>query len=431
MSKGAPSPPDPYKTADAQSQANTQAAYQNFGLQNVNQYTPYGNQTYNQSGWYQFTDPTTGKTTNAPRFESHATLSPGEQKILDLNTVMRTNMGQLAVDQSQRAQQLLSTTASTDDLKTQWANGPQAAKLQTTFGGNNPLQMSLGSGGKIATGWGDTGSVQGSVGAQNFRQDQSATDRAAIEQAMMERYQRQAAPRNEAQEADMANRGLSPGGQGYSTMKDAQNREFTEANTSAYLASGQESRAAQEAYNAASQAKLGQDVTRGTFANQAQQQVDDQAARRAGFQNAAQLQKFNELKAQGMFANEAQETAYKQALGRAEFSNAANTSMFTMGGQEADRQNALRQAEWTEALSSRNQQYNEMAALAGLSQVNTPSFQPFQGSQTQAAPIGQYIYDDFNIRSQQASNDMSGIFGIAGNIAGMLPWGNMLGFGGK
>lgn len=297
MGKGAPSPPDPYKTAQAQSNANFMNAQQNFGFQNVNEFTPYGSKTYAQSGWYDVVDPRTGKVSKTPQYSSTVELSPGEQDILNKNTAMRGNIGQIGVEQSERLRGHLNQDLNTEGLQ----------------------------------GWGA------------IRQDQGATDRKAIEDAMMARYSRYADPRNTAQDVQMANRGMAPGGQGYGSMLQARGDEFAEATRAAFLGSGDEARKAQAAYNQAS----------GDMGN-------------------------------------------------------------------------LRQAQLQERFAMRNQPINEIMALLGGAGVNTPQFQPFQGSTMQAPNIGQYIYDNYNARAQQSANNMSGMFGVGAQIAGALPWASML-----
>jgi len=68
---------------------------------------------------------------------------------------------------------------------------------------------------------------------------------------MMGRYDTDAAQQQAAQAAQLAARGMSPGTQQYASVEDAQQRARTDALQQAYLGSGQESRAAQEAFNAA------------------------------------------------------------------------------------------------------------------------------------------------------------------------------------
>jgi hypothetical protein len=216
------------------------------------------------------------------------------------------------------------------------------------------------------------------------------TDRQAVEQAMMSRWEQDASKQNAQQEATMAARGMSPGGQGYSDMQDAQSRARTDAGNQAFLASGSESRAAQDAYNSAA------------------------------------MQKFGQGAAQGAFANSAQQQAYQQMLQRAGFSNEAIQQMFAMGGQEADRGNALRQSQFQELLTMRNQPINEIMAMMSGAQVNTPQFNAYNAPSTQGVPIGQMIYDNYNARSEQAQNNLSGIAGIGSAVAGALPWASWL-----
>lgn len=91
MSLSQPSPPNPWQTAAAQEQMNTQAAEEQQQINDVNQVTPYGNLTYVQTG--------TGKN-GIPIMESQMTLSPAEQGLLNstLGTqqTVATDAGQLA-----------------------------------------------------------------------------------------------------------------------------------------------------------------------------------------------------------------------------------------------------------------------------------------------------------------------------------------------
>jgi len=66
---------------------------------------------------------------------------------------------------------------------------------------------------------------------------------------MMDSYNRNVAPQEQAQEASLAARGLSPGATGYSQYQATRDDSRAEAARQAYLASGNESRAAQAAYN--------------------------------------------------------------------------------------------------------------------------------------------------------------------------------------
>lgn len=313
MGKG-PTPPDPYKTANAQAGANFTTAQQNAIMGNVNEYTPYGSKTYSQSGWDPVYD-ASGKLTYAPRYSSEIQLSPDQQKLLAQQTGLQYNIGNIGLQQS--------------------------ARLQDTYG----KEMD----------WSGLQDWKAAEGPGEIRQDQGATDRGAIEKAMMERYQRTADPRNAAQDVQLAARGLSPGSQGYGTVQQQRGDEAANASREAFLASGDESRRAQDAYNAATQQK------------------------------------------------------------------------YQLGADWAAQLNNLRQGQATEAFARRNQPLNEISAMMGMSGPTTPQFQPFQGSQMSAPNIGQMVYDNYNARSQQSSNALSGMFGVGAQIAGALPWTAWLG----
>ena len=77
-----PTPPSPTATAGAQTATNVSTALANSFLNNTNQVTPYGNLNYDQTGSYDFVDPSTGLHYGIPRFTATQTLSPAEQALL-------------------------------------------------------------------------------------------------------------------------------------------------------------------------------------------------------------------------------------------------------------------------------------------------------------------------------------------------------------
>jgi len=72
-----PAAPDPATTAAAQTATNKESAWYNAMLENMNQETPYGNLTYEQTG-----------TVDAPKWTSRISLSPEQQALYD--TSMRS-----------------------------------------------------------------------------------------------------------------------------------------------------------------------------------------------------------------------------------------------------------------------------------------------------------------------------------------------------
>jgi hypothetical protein len=94
-------PPDPYKTAGAQTGQNVQTAIANSYLGNVDQVGPYGSTTYGQGGSYTMTGPD-GQTYQVPRFVQTTTLSPEQQRLYDQQTQLGTGLNNLALSQTQR-----------------------------------------------------------------------------------------------------------------------------------------------------------------------------------------------------------------------------------------------------------------------------------------------------------------------------------------
>jgi hypothetical protein len=205
-----PSAPNPYATAAAQNQQNQQASQYSTVASNANEVNPYGTVSYQameQTPIYGSRGEVTGY---APRYQRTTTLSPDQQKLLGLETQSKYNLGTTAVEQSANLREHLKNNQ-IDQSKWQ----PWQTDLKT----------------------------------QELRQDAGPTDRAGIEKAMMESYNRSAAPQEAQQEASLAARGLSPGGQGYGQYQMQRDDSRAEASRKAYLTSGDEARRAQAAYN--------------------------------------------------------------------------------------------------------------------------------------------------------------------------------------
>jgi hypothetical protein len=203
-----PSAPNPYATAAAQNQQNQSASQFNAVTGNVNEVNPYGTVSYKATE--QVPIYTNGQISGyAPRYERTTTLSPDQQKLYGLETQSKYNMGTAGVEQSAKLREHLNKSI-------------------------DPSQWQA---------WG------AAPGKQELRQDAGPTDRAGIEKAMMDSYNRSTAATEKAQEASLAARGLSPGGKGYGNYQMQRDDSRAEQARQAYLASGDESRRAQAAYN--------------------------------------------------------------------------------------------------------------------------------------------------------------------------------------
>jgi hypothetical protein len=81
-----PPPPDPIQTANAQEGANVGAATAQTYLNDTNQYTPYGNIIYTQTGERLFVPGINGQGGNwVPQFQAKTTLSPELQALTNTN----------------------------------------------------------------------------------------------------------------------------------------------------------------------------------------------------------------------------------------------------------------------------------------------------------------------------------------------------------
>jgi hypothetical protein len=589
-----PEPPDPYEQAAAQQAADLGAAQASSIINNPFQVTPYGSQSYKLLGYETIYD-AEGKAMKVPRYQMTQTLSPDQMRLQGLQTQMMGNLGKIGVQQSAKIGGILNKPLDTSGIQ-DWQSYGKAPQQQGTFGLGGPIQKGIGGAGQgIKQGWGSAGNIQqgfggfgnvqtgygsagnvqrgiagggpiqrgiGAAGQQQtgfggtgpmtsqigavgqgvqgrfagggqLRQDQTPTDRRAIERAMMQSTERGLRSGERAEDAQLAARGMGPGSEQDYRRRQARGDVRAEAGRQAYLASGAESRAAQEAFNQIQQTRFSQNATQAQFANAAQQQMFDQAAQRAGFQNAAQQQAYQQAMGRGQFANEAQQRMFDQQAQRAGFANAAQMQQFqqnaaqgqfanaaqqqvndqmaqragfanaaqmqqyqqslgqagfrnqaqqqqyeqmaqragfanaaqmqafqqrqaagtfanqaqqqqfgqNMAGaqfaNQAMQQNWANQMNWVNAMNTlrggqlqerialRNQPMNEIAALMSGSQVTLPQFQQYSQQGINAAPIGQYIGQNYANQANAAAQQNQGMFGLGGsfmNMLGALPW---------
>lgn len=113
MSGSAPKAPDPWQTAQAQSQMNRETAITQHQLNMVDQYNPYGSVTNQQIGTWE---------DGTPRFQQTTSYSPEAQGIFDETLKTQQNLANLATQQSANlAQHLGNNFSFTNDDAAQWA----------------------------------------------------------------------------------------------------------------------------------------------------------------------------------------------------------------------------------------------------------------------------------------------------------------------
>ena len=100
IGKDYPEPPSARQTASASTSTNVGTAIANAYLGNVNQQTPDGSLTYDQTGTHTWYDPFTKKSYDIPTFTATQALSPQQQAIYDQTKGTQLNLATLANNQS-------------------------------------------------------------------------------------------------------------------------------------------------------------------------------------------------------------------------------------------------------------------------------------------------------------------------------------------
>lgn len=182
-------------------------------------------------------------------------------------------------------------------------------------------------------------------------------------------------------------------------------------------------------YNQGLEQDFGRRLAAGNFANAAQGQQFGQNATQAQFQNAAQAQQFGQNLQGGQFANAAQQQQFgqnaaqtqqfnaaqgqnwNQALAGAGFNNQTAQTQYQM--QNGARANALQ-----EQINLRNQQMNEIQALMGGSQVQSPNFVNTPGLNMPTTDYAGLIQQNFANQNAIYGQQMQNWNGLWGGLMG-------------
>lgn len=114
-----PKAPDPAATANAQAEHNREAAIAQQELNMVNQITPYGSLTYEQTG---------RSGSGTPQYTATQTLSPEQQELYDKYVSGQSQFGDIALNQLDNVEDTLSTPF---DIDASTAN--ELVDIQRTF----------------------------------------------------------------------------------------------------------------------------------------------------------------------------------------------------------------------------------------------------------------------------------------------------------
>lgn len=128
-----PSPPDPWTTAQAQSQWNNTTAQTQQALNMVDQVNPWGNVNYTQNGTQTIIG-ADGKPIQVPKYTQTTTLTPEQQAIFAQSQTAQGNLAGLAADQSATMRDYLSTPFQfTNQDAANWAYDLGAQRLDPRF----------------------------------------------------------------------------------------------------------------------------------------------------------------------------------------------------------------------------------------------------------------------------------------------------------
>jgi hypothetical protein len=379
----APQPPNPYATAAAQTGTNVATGVANAFLNNVNQNTPQGSLSYDVTGNYSWTDPSTGQTYQIPRFTSTQSLNATQQGLQNTSDATKQTLGNIGLSQAQKVGGILGTPFNP-------SSGAPAGGNAGGILGAPQAQLGYDAGGNIQTGLGDAGAITRDYGPS----DNFSADRLRVEESLNQRLDPRLQRDRAAVEQRLADQGIRYGSQAYSSAMDDWNRQSNDQRLAVTAQGGQE-----------------------------QQRMMDMAAQRAGFQNAAQQQQYTQNLGAGSFANAAQAQQNSQNAAQAGFYNAGAQQQLGQQQSGFNAQNAARNQYMQEQYQQRQQPMNEISALMSGSQVQNPNWLNSPQSQIQTTDIGGLINTNFAQQQQnyQTANSnwqamMGGILGLGAGV---------------
>src|SRR6187399_92500 len=274
-----PQPPNPYQTAAAQTGTNVGTGVANAFLNNVNQVTPQGNLSYDVTGNYSWTDPSTGSTYQIPRFTATQTQTPMARDIEAQNNASKLTLARTGATQAGKVEGILNTPFDPS------SSAPDA--------GDASGIMDVG---QAKTSFDPGWDITRSYGPQ----DNFSADRQRVEDAMMARLNPQLQKDRAGIEQRLADQGIRYGSQAYASAMDDYNRQSTDARFAAIGQAGDE------------QARLNQMAqAQGSFQNAAQAQGYQQNQGLASFENAGLAQQLAQQQS-GFNAQNAQRNQYMQ-----------------------------------------------------------------------------------------------------------------------
>lgn len=397
MGKGsAPAAPDPVVSANAQSGMNKETAIANANLGHVNQYTPFGNLTYQQTGT---------NSDGTPQYSSNTTLTPQMQQLLNSQMAQDNNLTSTGNNLISQVQNQIGQPINTDGMTPvtggmsgnqfqNWQNGFKTSAGQAAQGQAGHADVTMAQGGPIQTSIQGAGDLQG-----QFNRAQQA----ALNQQMGYLRPQQQDTANQLTDS-LRQQGITQESNpaAYQHAMDQQNRNNTFQNQQAYDSS----------YNsglASSNQLFNQALGAGNFANSAQQQGFNQSAFNATSANNASLANAG-FDTQASMQNASMQNQNNQFNVGA--NNNAQTSIMAGYGQNAGMNNAANSQQMQNLFALRNAPMNELSSIRSATPVSQPQFQAY-------GPAGMNSPNLMNAQQQayqgqlgSYNNQVSGMYGL-------------------
>lgn len=394
----APKAPDPQETAAAQTGQSVGTAIANTVMGQVNEVTPDGSLTYDQTGTYSWTDPNSGRVYNLPQYTATTTLSEDAQALRDANNRGNLSMANLGADQADRLSEILGESFDPSSLSPR-ADRSGMAPVEYGASVNAPTMM------------GDTRALPQGVGLATGYENDFGGQRQEVIDGLMGQLNEQRGRDMEALRSQLSNQGVVEGSEAYSRALQDFDRSYNDQRLSAIMAGGQE------------QSRLvGMARDEAAFGNQANQQMFSNDVGLFGM-GSDQLAYNNNI-AQQDFVNRQAIQARDDGIKNANFNEARIL---------ADDRDRARANELDEAYALRSQPINEITALLSGSQVSTPQFaiaQPYAMPTTDIAGITQQGFQNQMAAYQQQSQNFNSMVGAVAGLGGAAMGGGLFGMGG-
>lgn len=233
-----------------------------------------------------------------------------------------------------------------------------------------PNYTTFGGGPNLNTTGGRAGQIQMNLGNNDY-----GAQRDEVENALMGRLNRSYDADRGSLEQRLASQGIQQGTEAYSNAMRDFNTGLAEARTSAVLGAGQEQNRLQQL-----------DLNAGNFANQAQNQQFGQSYANAGFGNDARQQMFNNRNTTTGLNNQLQDQRFQNQI------------------------------------TGNNQQINQLLALHGGTQVQSPQFAQTPQTGVNGTDVSGNAWNQYNAQQGQSNQFWNGLGALGGAAMQALPF---------